>query len=118
VKSSVPQSPTTSTGVSLPASVATSFAVTQATWRFFANERVTPIALVAPLRNLARQQLVDAPYVLAVTDGSKLDFKRVSAGLSGLGTSKEERLLLQRKILGYLWKGKDVCATNCSGRAF
>jgi hypothetical protein len=31
--------------------------------------------------------------------------KRVSAGLSGLGVGKEERLLWQREILGYLWKG-------------
>jgi len=31
--------------------------------------------------------------------------KRVCAGLSGLGTSAEERKLLQREILGHLWKG-------------
>jgi len=31
--------------------------------------------------------------------------KRVCAGLSGWGTSKGERELLQREILGFLWKG-------------
>ena len=31
--------------------------------------------------------------------------KRVYEGLSGLGATKEERELLQRKILGFLWKG-------------
>ena len=31
--------------------------------------------------------------------------KRVLVGLSGLGVSKEERKLLEREILGYLWRG-------------
>ena len=31
--------------------------------------------------------------------------KRVCAGLSGLGTSADERKLLQKEILGHLWKG-------------
>ena len=31
--------------------------------------------------------------------------KRVCEGLSGVGASKEERKLLQRTILGFLWKG-------------
>ena len=31
--------------------------------------------------------------------------KRVLVGLSGFGGSKEERKLLEREILGYLWKG-------------
>jgi hypothetical protein len=31
--------------------------------------------------------------------------KRVLVGLSGLGVPKEERKLLEREILGYLWKG-------------
>ena len=44
-------------GVAVPAGVEKSFAVTQATWRFFANDRVTPQALVEPLREFARQQL-------------------------------------------------------------
>lgn len=79
MKSSIQQSSTTATGVAVPASVENSFAVTQATWRFFANERVTPTALVAPLRNFAQQQLNDVPYVLAVTDWSKIDYKRHTA---------------------------------------
>jgi hypothetical protein len=79
VKSSIQQSTTTATGVVVPANVENSFAVTQATWRFFANERVTPTALVEPLRHLAQQQLVDAKYVLAVTDWSKIDYKKHTA---------------------------------------
>jgi len=47
----------TAAGVAVPAGVEKSFAVTQATWRFFANERVTPQALVEPLRAFAREQL-------------------------------------------------------------
>ena len=31
--------------------------------------------------------------------------KRVCEGLSGVGAAKEERKLLQRTILGFLWKG-------------
>jgi hypothetical protein len=32
--------------------------------------------------------------------------KRVCVGLSGMGTSKEERELLQREILVFLWRGR------------
>jgi len=75
--------------VAEPADVENSFAVTQATWRFFAKERVTPQTLVAPLRGFAREQLACTapgtiengatpalPYVLAVVDWSKIDDKR------------------------------------------
>ena len=63
----------------MPASVEKAFAVTQATWRFLANERVTPTALAEPLRDFAKQQLGDDSYVLAVTDWSKLDYKNHTA---------------------------------------
>ena len=78
----------------MPADIENSFAVTQATWRFFANERVTPQALVEPLRVFAAGQLKQQvagmpvhadtgttalPYVLAVVDWSKLDYKKHSA---------------------------------------
>jgi hypothetical protein len=51
------QATTAATGITVPASVENSLAVTQATWRFFHNERITPAALAEPLRDLARQQL-------------------------------------------------------------
>jgi len=80
----------TAAGVSVPAGFENSFAVTQATWRFFANERVTPQALVEPLRVFASGQIAGMappantdttalPYVLAVVDWSKLDYKKHSA---------------------------------------
>lgn len=54
----------------------TSFAATQAAWRFFANPRVTLPVLVEPLRELARQVLSETspPYYLVVHDWSKLDY--------------------------------------------
>jgi len=69
----------TATGPAVPAHVEKSFAVTQATWRFFANERVTPSGLVEPLRQFARQQIADDSYVLAVVDWSKIDYKKHTA---------------------------------------
>jgi len=47
-------------GVAVPANVEQAFAVTQATWRFFGNDRVTTQALVEPLRKFAREQLGNA----------------------------------------------------------
>jgi hypothetical protein len=60
--------------IAVPASVKDSFAVTQGTWRFLANDRVTPLALVEPLRHFARQQLAGTRYALAVIDWSKVDY--------------------------------------------
>lgn len=70
----MPHAPSTAAGIAVPASVKDSFAVTQRTWRFFANDRVTPLGLVEPLRHLARQKLADATYTLAVIDWCKLDY--------------------------------------------
>jgi len=69
----------TSPGLAVPASVEKSFAVTQATWRFFDNERVTPGDLVAPLRHFAQEQIGDDAYVLAIVDWSKIDYKKHTA---------------------------------------
>jgi hypothetical protein len=66
----------TASGAAVPAHVAHSFAVTQATWRFHANERVTPHALVEPLRQFAHEQIGTAPYTLAIIDWSKIDYKK------------------------------------------
>jgi len=79
VKGHLQQATTTATGIAVPPNVENSFAVTQATWRFLDNERVTPKALVKPLRNFARQQLANADYTLAVIDWSKLDYKKHTA---------------------------------------
>jgi len=53
VKGHIQQAMMTATGIVIPANVENSFAVTQATWRFLDNERVTPKALVEPQRNFA-----------------------------------------------------------------
>lgn len=60
---------------SLP-QVGNSFAATQAAWRFFANDRVTPLRLVEPLRDLGRQAVAESPspYALLVHDWSKMDY--------------------------------------------
>ena len=79
VKGHLQRATTTATGIAVPANVATSFAVTQATWRFLDNDRVTPQALVAPLRHFARQQLANSRYALAVIDWSKIDYKKHTA---------------------------------------
>ena len=79
VKGHLQQAPPTATGIAVPANVEKSFAVTQATWRFLDNDRVTPQALVAPLRHFAQQQLADADYTLAVIDWSKIDYKKHTA---------------------------------------
>jgi len=52
------------------------FAATQATWRFFHNERVTLPALVEPLRELGRQELAESrsSYAMLVHDWSKMDY--------------------------------------------
>ena len=79
VKGHLQQATTTATGIAVPATVEKSFAVTQATWRFLDNDRVTPLALVEPLRRFARQQLVGTRYALAVIDWSKIDYRKHTA---------------------------------------
>ena len=74
VKGHVHQTTSIATGIAVPASVENSFTVTQATWRFLNNDRVTPQGLVEPLRHFARKQLADTDYTLAVIDWCKLDY--------------------------------------------
>jgi len=59
----------------LPSGVS-SFAETQAAWRFYNNPRIELRELVEPLRDYVRRQLADsrAPFVLLVHDWSKLSF--------------------------------------------
>jgi hypothetical protein len=60
---------------SLPA-VGSSFAATQAAWRFFSNSRVTLPALAEPLRELGCRMAGQSPsaYALLVHDWSKVDY--------------------------------------------
>jgi len=85
VQGHMQQATSTATGVAVPASITNSATVTQATWRFYSNERVTPAALVKPLHDFAKQQINNDQYVLAAVDWSKLDYKK--------HTSKREHLL-------------------------
>jgi hypothetical protein len=65
-----------------PVEAASSFAATQATWRFLANERVTPQELIKPLREFAKIQLTETVeaetsgenFVLLVSDWCKLKY--------------------------------------------
>jgi hypothetical protein len=69
-------------GPAPPVSVASSFAATQATWRFLNNERVTPQELAKPLREFAQTQLAATTetgepgegFSLLVSDWSKLKY--------------------------------------------
>lgn len=68
----------TSAGPTAGMDVPTSFAATQAMWRFLNNPRVTLPALIQPLHQTARQavQQINQPCVLLVHDWSKLDYRR------------------------------------------
>jgi hypothetical protein len=77
-------------GVKAWPSSKTSFAATQAAWRFYNNESVELSELIVPLRDYAREQISqsDAPFVLVAHDWSKLsfpghDFRKDLAELSG-----------------------------------
>lgn len=64
-------------GIAALPGVRTAFACTQAAWRFFSNERVTPPKLAEPLREAVRRDLERSAsdYVLAVVDWSKIDYR-------------------------------------------
>jgi hypothetical protein len=94
VKGHLQHARATATGSAVPASLEKSIAVTQATWRFYANERVTPLALVEPLRQFAREQIGNAPYVLSIFDWSKIDYKKHSA-------KKDITRISHEKDIGY-----------------
>jgi len=79
VKGHLQQATTTATGIAIPATVEKPFAITQVTWRFLDNDRVTALGLVEPLRHFARQQLVGTDYTLAVIDWSKIDYRKHTA---------------------------------------
>ena len=89
-------------GPAPPVEVASSFAATQATWRFLNNERVTPQELVKPLREFAKVQftettVTDKPgegFALLVSDWSKLKY-------GGHTTKKDVVQLTHETDIGY-----------------
>ena len=91
VKSLKKQSTTIATGIAVSTDLKSSFATTQALWRFLCNDKVTLRKLMTPLRHFALQQVTESQsdYVLAVTDWSKLDDK-ISTN-STLGKIMENR---------------------------
>jgi len=71
----------------------TSFAHTQALWRFLANERVSAEGLSGPLLAMARAEVPEHcdRYALAVHDWSRLNY--------GGHTSKKDRVQMTHKTL-------------------
>ena len=86
------QSPSTSTGLTVPADLQSSFATPRALWRFLADDKVTLKKLVAPLRHFAQQQIAESKsdYVLAVADWSTLDYKKHKAKKDVVQVSHKE----------------------------
>lgn len=76
VQSHLRSAPEMAAGVAALPGAGSSFAATQAAWRFLNNERVTLPALIAPLRQVGveRCRKSTAPFVLLVHDWSKLAF--------------------------------------------
>jgi len=73
VKQHFKHAPKTAAGPALPPETASTFAATQAVWRFLDNDRVSLSKLVEPLIHFARKQ-IHSPYTLAVIDWSKIDY--------------------------------------------
>lgn len=76
------------------------FALTQASWRFYSNETVTPIQLSIPLIAEAKKVLgqEDSEYVLGVHDWSSINYNRYK--------SKKDRLQISHdKHVGYDLQG-------------
>lgn len=78
VKAHMGPSSTTAAGPTIAADGTAGATATQATWRFFNNDRVELAALVEPLREAGRQQCMhsQSEFVLLVHDWSKLDYAK------------------------------------------
>jgi hypothetical protein len=84
VLSPLNHTPSTAAGISPPAEVVSTFATTQAAWRFFHNPQVTLSALAQPLREFTQHQIAALPpsvmgFVLGVIDRSKIDYSKHSS---------------------------------------
>jgi hypothetical protein len=80
VESHLQAAPKLAAGVASLPSAGSSFAATQAAWRFFNNDQIPLSALVEPLRETARKRVeaLQAPFVLLVHDWCKLTFRHSS----------------------------------------
>lgn len=90
------QAASTAAGPRILPTLASSLAATQATWRFYHNDTLTPKALAQPLRDAATQNVPACcrDFVLTVHDWSDLDFRSHSR--------KHDRLVLgQAEEIGY-----------------
>lgn len=67
-----------SAGIAALPGAGSAWASTQAAWRSYNNDAVTPTKLAGPLRQAVRDALAASPseYVLAVVDWSKVDYRR------------------------------------------
>lgn len=74
----------------------TSFASTQAAWRFYANEQVSLVELAEPLIEYARKVLAEVghQYALVVHDWSHINYNNHSS-------KKERKVLSHSKDIGY-----------------
>lgn len=96
VKAHMSSSSRTAAGPAILPEMATSAAVTQATWRFLNNERVKLPALATPLRDAGRAACDESPsdFVLLVHDWSKMDYGRH-------GAKRDARQLTHEHDIGY-----------------
>jgi hypothetical protein len=70
-------------GVSIPAAC-NGWAETKAAYRFFANEYVTPEAVLKPHFQATRERIADADVVLCIEDTSEIDYT-TKTDIKGLG---------------------------------
>lgn len=80
VQSHLHTAPELAAGVRSLPSISSSFAATQAAWRFFNNERVRLSKLVEPLRDVGRERTaaLESDFVMLVHDWCKLTFRHAS----------------------------------------
>lgn len=83
-------------GIRIPPALTKGFAATQAAWRFYANEALSPQMLAVPLIELAREQIptLCKSYVLTVLDWSNLHFE-------SHGSKKDKARLSRGNNQGY-----------------
>jgi hypothetical protein len=76
------------------------WAAAKAAYRFFANEAITPEAILAPHRQATLGRLVGQPVVLLVQDTTQVDYSAHSAvvGLGVLQTERQRGLLLHTTL--------------------
>jgi hypothetical protein len=82
-------------GAIIPAGEDSSFAATQAVWRFLNNEKITPQQLVFPLQEFVKQQIpLGTKYVLCAVDWSHLNYAHHDS-------KRDKTQLSHKKDIGY-----------------